>query len=357
LEKNKSKGGETMNLNKKVKPLFMMDDEVEISGYKKTCSYLGGTLERMSTYKGKQGRITRVYASGVVQVSGVPYSWLQTEVKLLNRIPKPPWVQIAINMGEGKSSSHPLRYCVYNSRLYPDGPPGPHIIPWTTSGYCFQSYGSSLSGNQSGDRLRWEFIHRPHTNFQRTTLSKATIKWWLNTWRKFGAFPKGVTTKDLVDGVLDMRVRDENGIALPSNRVYLSVSLNRYIHEVPDLLNITRYLTEKVGMHFFTAVAFASLLGTTSRGHSLFGGYVMPTSQPLPMFVKAAIQARTIAKYFEYRANDTNKEIFKWWATVKLVSRMQTPEGRTEIDDIKKRITEASDLETYNPMKGTTNNG
>jgi hypothetical protein len=341
-----------MQLNKNVKPLFMLDDEVEISGYIETARYLGGTLERMSTYKGKKGRIVRTYTGGVVQVSGVPYSWLQTEVKLLHRVPKPPWVDKVIAMGENRNSSHPLRYCVYSSNKYPDGPSDVRL--WVMGGYCFQSFGGSIRNDVGADRLRWRFIHKPHTNFKRTVLSKATIRWWLNTWRKFGAFPEGVTTKDLADGTLDMRIR-ENGIALPSNRVYLAVSLNRYIHECSDLLNITRYLTEKIGMHFFTAVAYASLLGTTSRGHSLFGGYVMPTSRPLPLFVKAAIQARTIAKYFEYRADDKNKQIFKWWATVKLVSRMQTPEGKAEIDDILERIQDTEDLITYNPMKGTTN--
>jgi hypothetical protein len=331
---------------------FRTDDIVKIVGCNTTILELGGSRNILNHYVGREAAIDKYYSGNVYLLTGIPYSFVSEDLKMIKESPRPRWADEIYDMGRAKNNSHMLNYTMYNAKF-----PSRAVHNWKTGGYCFQSYSSSLNQYRSADRLQWDFYTVPSANFGSTfKLPKSTIRWWFQQWKKWGAFPKGVLLKDLMEGTLDIpcRYRDKynNMKPVPSNQVYLPVSLCRHVYEYADMLKMVKHLVEKYNMHFIVAVCVAANNPTTSKGHALFGQYICPTNAPMPLYRRVALQARTLCRYFQRRDCDVQSAVFKWWMSVKTYSEMTSPKVlKKELGHIRRTIKSLDDLSTYNPEK------
>lgn len=337
---------------------YMPNDMVRVKSVSRSKIRLGGSLSRMESYIGHKGYVLKVYPNNVISINGIPYALLGSDLELVERPDKPEWVAKLYTILEGRNNSHKLNYVLYNKEKYPDQPPSKHTGRWVTNGYCFQSFSSSLSGHLSADRLRWEFYLRPSTNFQFQKDRKSVPNWWLTNWWRMGAFPKDVRLKDLKAGILDMPVRQYDLAVkgyrlLPTNRVYYAVGIVRHIWEWYDGIVATKYLVEKEGMEWWTALSCVATNPQASRGHSLWGTYVMPNAKYKKEHERIALHAVMHQRWFDYaRHRDVTQTIFKFWSTVKEMTGSNSPEvGRALLSECNEHVHNLYDLTKFNPKE------
>jgi hypothetical protein len=341
-----------------MKSTFLPHDVVKVKGIYASRRRLGGSRERMLPYIGMESTVTKAYNGDIASLQGIPYAFLAEDLELIERPPQPEWTPMMYRILEGRANSHRLCYCIYNSKR---GVPPKRSTDWVTSGFCFQSFSASLSKNGAADRLRWNFQLKPSDAFTDQRKTKTIPDWWLTKWWRMGAFPEDVKLKDLKAGILDMPIRKydkkyRQWNTLPTNRVYYAVCLVRHIYEWWDGIVALRYLVEKLGIDWWTALSMIACDAQSSKGHSLWGCYSLPNTRYNKGYERVLMHAVMHQRYFDYgREFDTTRTVFKFWSTVKYITGFDNHHISTAVlTECKKTVKSRFDLNKFNPKEVTT---
>jgi hypothetical protein len=345
---------------------FQVDDLVRIVR-KSGTSRRGHFSMQMNAWIGKTVIVTKAHPSGWLNFEKCGWTFHESDCDLVKKAVHPDWYTTIQDMIVSGACSHRLQYKCYNSsKVSKETIEGWTKRSYRRDGYCFQSFSSSYGTIYHYDRLRWNFNHKSTmidsygNTVEKMELPKVTIKWWFKKWMEYGAFPKDVTMTDLMRGYLDIPMFKENAKGsrkkVPSNEVYLPVSLCRHITEYADLVKGCRYLVEKEGFHFLTALSLMSLLPRVNRAHSLFGVYLVSAQNKHSSLARrVADQARMLQLYFDRREDDENLTIFNWWGTVRRIATgyngkaANTVQWIKEIEKINEEVKELEDIKNYNP--------
>jgi hypothetical protein len=326
---------------------FKLDDIVHLTGSYHTKTVAHWSVSGMDRYIGRKDlQISLISSNGFLKFVGIGWSFFYKDCELVHREEEQEWLAHIREMYSSIGCSHPLNYACYssnmvNSKFSEWGEKKPISFP-EGRGYCFQTFANDQNERHL-DRLHWVFRLAPklspgtgdgQPDFKPPKpLPKTTIRWWFKQWMRLGVFPKGVTLKDLMNGILDMPIKYKPyGKTLPSNKIYLPVCIVRHVSEFSDCIKATRWLVEKRNVNFFTAISIAFLCLNQNRGHALFGTGVLPKmDENYNLAVRIAVHAKLIEQYFNvYIKEDKTRTIFQWWWQLKSLNGVYEFDKKTK---------------------------